>query len=304
MTGRTEIHPTSKERLVVYFCPTYLGTKSRGVKSNCLSYRISQSDAEALIFNCLKERGIDYDEALGNDVTENYYRRLLNVDYSYDEIYTRIAKLAAVGAKAFEEYLIGCKVKPSLISEYKKVAELLYGETRAHAALRCRNKGFDWGKLRKVIVDAEAAIAKAAQTRHDQLRAEHLAFNLELPTASEMSKPILRSRIADLEEEMASLVPQLTTLSDRLKKLKEEAKERRAEEEALYAEWPHLENTSKSEALQRLFTNVTLYWTSRFHPSPKRPTRKKKTRRSGRWSHELDDEKTTWGLTDNLVGSR
>jgi hypothetical protein len=79
--------------------------------------------------------------------------------------------------------------------------------------------------------------------------------------------------------------------------------ERQAEREKLLAEWPTLEGREKGEALRRLFDTVTLFWDKQFHPALHKPTRPRKTDRTGRWSYTLKRDAIKWAFATSDLGS-
>ncbi len=304
MSGRTEIHPSTKERTITYFCPTYLGARSKGIESKCLSYRITHDEAEKLLMDQIKQQGLEFDPTSSNEVRANLEKRLNRLEYSDTENDSLAWDLMVEGVQAFDEYLRESEVDDDTIKEYKGLAKLFYGDSQSLARGQAKRRGFDWTEFKDAVLEAEKASIKRAKSELAKLKADHKDFTLGWARADEKMKAVLKAEIDEINPKIEYWQPRAETISQRLRQLREQSKSRRTEREKLFAEWPQLENSEKGEALQRLFTNVTLFWNSTFHPSPKRPTREKKTERAGRWSHELDHDKIRWGLTDNLLGCR
>lgn len=304
MTGRTEIHPSTGERVVTYFCPTYLGARSKGQDSKCKSYRITHDAAEQLLLDYVKQSNLNFDPKASRDVRSALSSQMANLGVAYTEDEERALDLMTEGLQAFREYLEESGVRKTKIAAFEKMAETFYADSATLGREKPLRRGVEWTELRKAIQIAEKAAIKHAVERVAELEEEHKVNTRSWVRGTDAMKKTIQADIDAIEEELAILRPRTVPLGDRLRQLREEYGQRHDQVDKLEKEWPQLEASAKGEAMQRLFSSVTLYWDSKFNPSPERPTREKKTEREGRWSHTLNEEKIEWGLTPEVGGTR
>lgn len=113
---------------------------------------------------------------------------------------------------------------------------------------------------------------------------------------------VLKQECDKLEVQINELKARTVPLSERLNEIYRAEAERQIERQQLLAEWPAMETRERGEALRRLFKTVTLFWDATFHPASTKPTRPRKTDRSGRYSYTLQPHKFSWQLANTDLG--
>jgi hypothetical protein len=151
-------------------------------------------------------------------------------------------------------------------------------------------------EFKKALLDAERRIADLARAKLHDLTAKHEQYVEKWVEATELTRAAIERKKAEVEEAISKCKAQTEPLSKRLESLYREEDERDAERRKILKDWPTMKNREKGESLRQIFKTVTLRWERTFHPSSKRPTRPRKTKRPGRYSYELKNEATKWEI--------
>lgn len=294
MTGRTEIHPSTKERVIVYFCSSYLTGRQSGIEQTCGAHRITHADAEKLLFEKLTERGVTLDET-ASKLARNQLSRQLKGTYEADED-DRVEwrKWVDEGSKSLVEHLKSqYDFTPEELASVKMHGKWFYrtGKPRKQAA---NELPIEWAEFTKAVRAAEKLAVQKAGVKVDAIRASLKKFTLAWVDASEAQKPILREETERLEVELRVWEPRLTPISQHLRQLDVAEEDRIVEREKLIAEWPKLEHSERAEALRQVFHTVRLHWDAKFHEGEKHPGRPRKTDRPGRYSYTLAKDSIEW----------
>lgn len=293
MSGRTEIHPSTKERIIVYFCSSYLTGRQSGIEQPCGAHRITHATAEQLLFEKLTERGETLDDTASKLARKQLNRQLEGSVHAEESDRLVWWQWVEEGSKALVEHLKG---------EYDFTADEL-DAIRMHAKWFYRSgkqrKGgkelpIKWADFSRAIRVAEKAAVERAAAKVEELKAKHTKYTKAWIEATEMQREVIREETVCLEEELKVWEPRLVPISRRLKQLDAADTARTEEREQLIAQWPKLEHTERAEALRQVFHTVTLYWDAEFHEGEKRPGRPRKTERAGRYSYTLSTERINW----------
>jgi hypothetical protein len=320
LTGRTETDPATREKKVIYVCPTYVAGRCNGHPVSCGYQRITHDEAERLLLDKVAELNLPFEETASQGARANLEVRLERLGQDSDEGWDRWLGWIEAGVAAFLDYLRdNYRMRPESLQRLEKTARCLYTWGDLHPshvaglpatpegrlpsaaeARRVRRMGPEQraalDAFRHELREAErAAVAEAGQTVA-KLRQDHKALTLAWAKASDLQQGVLKEEIERLEAEVRDWEPRTVPLSERLKALKDEEQKRQAERDKLLAEWPALESREKGEALRRLFSTVTLYWDRTWHPARRKPARPRKTARAGRWSYALKKNEIKWAF--------
>lgn len=296
VTGRTEIHPTTKERTVVYFCSSYMGHQAAGTESPCGAHRITHADAEKLLFDKIAERQLPFDEASSKMARTQLHRRMESLENEDAVSEMQFDQWIEDGVKALASYLRETyEISTAQINSLKKTAHCFY-----NMGIVPKNQLADmplkWSEFREAVKAAEVAAVDYAKRKIATLKAKHLQVTRKFAKATEMMEDVLREDAARLEVEIALWQPRTVRLSERIKGLHAEDDQREVQRSKLLADWPHFEHRERAEALRRLFHTVTLYWDAEFRPAEENPSRPRKTERKGRFSYTLRKDLIEWGF--------
>jgi hypothetical protein len=329
LTGRTETHPHTGAKKVIYVCPTYVAGRCNGHPVECGYYRISHDDAEQLLLDKVRELGLPLDDAQSVGARANLQTRLERLGHDSDEYADRWGEWVETGVTAFLDYLKETyNMRPESLQRLEKTARMFYGSgwlTRAQVAglpatptsppptAAEANKTRSLGPEHKAalaafkqeLLEAEgAAVAEARQTLA-KLRQDHKAMTLAWAKASDLQQEVLQQEVERLEGQIREWEPRTSPLSKRLKELHDAEMERNAERQKLLAEWPALESREKGEAMRRLFNTVTLFWDKHHHEPLARPPkcRPRRTQRNGRWSYTLKKDAIKWAFAVSDLGN-
>jgi hypothetical protein len=303
LTGRTETHPTTKRKTVIYVCPSYIAGRCNGHSSKCGYQRITHEDAERLLLDKIAEMNLDFDNAGSDQAKQNLKERLARLGHEDDETMEQWQAWINEGIDAFAGFLVDIYgVDYPMLPKVRKWSLNFYcGDEGGDLSLSWVSKGLT--DLRTAITSAEEEATQHAAKKVAELSEEHKRLTLAWAKASDMQQAVLKAEIERLETELRQWQPLTVPLSERLKGLYAAEAERQAEREKLLAEWPALESREKGEAMRRLFKTVTLFWDRTFHPASDKPKRPRKTTRPGRYSYALQRERIQWAFAESNLES-
>jgi hypothetical protein len=328
LTGRMETHPRTREKTVVYVCPTYVAGRCNGHPVACGYHRITHYDAERLLLDKIRELNLPLEQVTSGGARSNLEARLERLGHESDEYADHWGESIEAGVTAFLDYLReNYRMRPEHLQRLEKTARMFYScgwLTRTQVAgLPATPTGHlptpaEANKVRTLSAKHNAALAQFKQALQEaeevavavaqktvaKLRQDHKALTLAWAKASELQQGVLREEVQRLEGEIHEWEPRTVPLGERVKALLDAEAERNAERQKLLAEWPALESREKGEALRRLFQTITLFWRRTFHPAMTQPSRPRRTNRPGRYSYDLKKDETRWALTPDLVSSR
>ncbi len=303
MSARTEIHPKTRARTVVYVCSSYLKGRTNGVSANCGYHRITHRDAEQLLLNKLTSLGLQYDESVCEPARNHLRLQLSRLYDAEDEMRDQWGGWLQAGVDAVEEY---CQDTFGLDEPCLKTIRCA---TRNFYRLGGKESHHCKGKLPQCVADirqtvkaAERTITEKAKKRLTELKEKHYKLTIaNLTEATDKMRQVAKKEIERIESEIDQMESQLVPLSERFRQLHREEDRRLEERKRLRNEWKNIGDREKGEALRRIFRTVKLYWNKRFHPSEQVPSRPRKTSRLGRFSYTLQSDRIEWhrGILDS-----
>jgi hypothetical protein len=143
---------------------------------------------------------------------------------------------------------------------------------------------------------AEQRAVEKATEKLAALRAEFASYTRNWVKANDQMQVVLKEDMERLDREIRSWEPRTVPLGKRLAALESAESERDDERKRLINEWPTIENREKGESLRRIFHEVRLFWDKSFRPASERPTRPRKTSRTGRHSFRLQKDRIVWAF--------
>jgi DNA invertase Pin-like site-specific DNA recombinase len=318
MLGRTEIEQTTRRRTVVYVCSSHHAGRQTGQDTPCGRHRITHEEAERLLLDKIHELGLPLDEIASEQGRANLRARLERLGLDGDEADHQYDCWIEEGVAAFVEYLkTTYNTPPESLRRLQTTAFSLYthgwlppnhvaalpadpaaplpdvAEANKVSKLTAGHKAA-LAEFKAALKEAEQAAVAEARRKLAGLRDEHKTLTLAWAKATDDMQGVLKAEIDRLESEIREWEPRTVPLSERMKELVAAEKGREAERKQLLSEWPTLEGREKGEALRRLFRTVKLYWRRTWHPRKGKPARPQKTERPGRFSYELEPERTVW----------
>jgi hypothetical protein len=301
MSGRTEIHPQTKARTVVYVCSSYTSGLCDGHRAECGYQRITHEEAERLLFNKIAELNLPFDRAASEGARTNLQSRLDRLGHADDEAQEQWQRWFAEGIDAFADFI--AETYPDVadypaITKVRRLGMRYYLEELNGEADNRPMAGvpLDVAGVRAAVQEAEEEAAGKARRKVVALREEHKRYTLAWAKATDQMQGVLKQEVEGLEREIEEWEPRTAPLTQRLEALYAAEAERQVERGKLVAEWPTLESREKGEAMRRLFKSVTLFWDRTFCPAPANPTYARKTNRPGRYRYSLRRDRIQWAF--------
>lgn len=303
MVGRTDTHPTTKEKTVFYVCSAYQTGRSNGTPddSRCGYHRIKHDEAEKFLTDYLDDNHSELKQLLESGSCEPSER--MNQVISRDDITTEyrdaVPKLFEESVSAFVHYAGGEFVD---LSAAERRSTALFYEA-ADDAVDAVDPAW-LGRLGGEIEAAEQKAATAARKRIAVLEEEHSAFTMSWAVASGRQKDVLQKKCDELEKEIAELTPKMTPVSRRIEQAFSNLDERTEKRRKMIADLESSEPRRRGEAFKRIFERVEFAWDREWHPAAEKPTRERKTERAGRYSYTLRSDLISVVLCNpDLMGS-
>jgi hypothetical protein len=287
LTGRTETDSKTGKKKVIYLCSTYVGGRCGGHEVECGYQRITHEAAERLLLDKAKELNLEQESMTSGAARLNLQDRLARLGHEDEQSNQQWKKAFEDGLDAFADYL--SEEYPEM--DWRELQKMRKQAWRFYCSERLED-------LRNDIQKAEQRAVQAARSKLSELRSEHTSLTKSWARATEAMQAVLLDEIKRLELEIGAWEGRTVPMTERLKSVYSAESERQAERERLLAEWPALESREKGEAMRRLFTQVTLFWEKKWHPTPERPSRKRATNRSGRFGYTLRSDRTQWEYTE------
>ncbi|WP_197454041.1 recombinase family protein [Caulifigura coniformis] len=296
MTGRTETHPQTKEKTVIYVCTSYIAGRCNGNKVDCGYHRITHADAEKLLLSKLEEMGTRLDTTASDKARDNLERRLANLGHHDEETMQNWEKWIKEGVDAFAGYLneIGQHNEYPDLKKMRKMAFEFYTSEPEERSSKVQ-------KLRTMIEAAEKRSVELARQKVDALMKQLTTLTLKWAETTDVTAAIMKQKMDQIEKDIETWKSRMIPLATRLESLYRAEQERQEQLDQLQTELPQLDARERGEAFRRVFRQVVLYWDRKFHPATEGP---RKTERTGRNSYTLQPQRFEWSLApSNLVSS-
>ncbi len=297
MTGRTETHPGTGEKTVIYVCSQYVAGRCNGHTVECGYQRITHAEAERLLLAKIEEMGIEFKTLASTQARDSIQRRLALLGSEHEGAAQKWHDWITEGVNAFADHLneSGQQNQWPEIRKMKRAAYDFYCDGPSEQV----NKKL--ANLQKLITAAEQRSVRIAKEKVRQLTDELTATTLSWAKASEFQQTILKPEMDRMEAEIGVWKPRTVPLADRLESLHRTVAARVEEREELIRELPNLTARERGEAFRRVFDRVTLFWDRQFCPAR---SENRKTDRPGRNKFTLREDRIQWGFTPcEILGS-
>lgn len=251
-----------------------------------------------MMIDKIKELGPEYESLVQSHGRADLDSRLAALGVEEEEQLDRFHRFVSEGVNAFADYIAqNYGVEGDALARLRVLALRCYLGDGVERAPRA-SLPVVITDLKTAITEAESAAVGGAKQRVKELRERFTQVTLASATApSEQQRAVFRNEANRLEMEIAKWAPRAVPLSERFKSLHVAEQRREAERQRLLADWPAMEGREKGEALRRVVERVELFWTRTFHAPVAKPTRRRMTARTGRYSYALERERVQWHFT-------
>lgn len=306
MTGRTEVVPRTKDRVVVYMCSSYVAGRSKGVASRCGAHRITHKDAEQLLMDKIKELNLEYETLKSVAARENRKELLANHEEFDLPLLNEREEFIQEGIDTFMQYHREAGVTSRQVHKLLRDVQSWYISNGEPVRKNVHSEEL-WEhskELKKLVERIEALAAAAASKKLVETRKKLNLYVEKLVESDwgDAQKEILQNKINALEIEIKDQTARSKPLGERYRELSERWDDVESKYETLLDEMPGMESREKGESLRRLFKHVTLYWSREFVPASKVPARSLKTSRPGRNRFSLLKNKIGWEFEAPQLG--
>jgi len=290
MTGGRE--GKGDEQIVTYFCSTYRSGKSNAENVRCGAHRIRHDVAEGMLFDKLKELNVDYKRLTSTVTRRNAEDRLSEIERRDMDNDAVEYKLIREGIKALQAYYKeNYEASEKGMRRFETASRMQYQMWKIDRTLFTK-------RFREIVRKAENDYVERATRRVVALERNFERYTMSWALADEQQKQILQRECDRLRDKLAVWKPRTLPITERLKAVRQVAKELGDQYSALLKEWPSMGKREQGESLRRIFKAVRLYWKPTFHPNVDNPSRERTTSRTGRFSYKLLENKIEWDFAD------